>query len=359
MIKIRLIVVGSVFLLGLIVLLFVLVFTFHTPLKVAEKISFFNHSHNPKAALPPPETSFLLVGDVMLARDVEIQMALNGRDYPFENIKNLLSEHDYVVGNFEGSVPQVHRPTPSMAFQFSVPVKNLPALKTAGFTHFSLANNHSFDFGLAGYQNASRELEQVGLEVFGRSGLVEAADVSFVEVDGRKIAFVGIDLTLMRLSETELSDTFADINQVSDLQIVFVHWGIEYDITHSPAQQNYAELFIDQGADLVIGHHPHVVQDIGVYKDKLIFYSLGNFIFDQYFSFDVKHGLAASLILSQDAKIDLFPVTTEASKASPYLLEEAKKGIFLEKLADNSDALLRDSIYAGSIKLSPDLAVSP
>jgi poly-gamma-glutamate synthesis protein (capsule biosynthesis protein) len=130
-----------------------------------------------------------------------------------------------------------------------------------------------------------------------------------------------------------------------------MHWGIEYKIVNSPAQQQLAHLIIDNGADLIIGHHPHVVQNIEEYKGKLIFYSLGNFIFDQYFKEEVQQGLAVGWeIYPQKYVFNLFPLQSKLSQ--PDLMSDQEKMEFLAQLAKNSSLSLEAQIKSGKIEVN-------
>ena len=132
--------------------------------------------------------------------------------------------------------------------------------------------------------------------------------------------------------------------------IVSMHWGEEYKLTNSPTQQKLAHKIIEAGADLIIGHHPHVVQNIEKYQGKLIFYFLGNFIFDQYFSSDTQQGLTVGIEIYPDRLIcRLFPPQINLSQ--PVLMEKNKASEFLVQLAKRSDDKLVDEIKGGIIKI--------
>ncbi len=136
--------------------------------------------------------------------------------------------------------------------------------------------------------------------------------------------------------------------------VVNIHWGTEYEHEYNTTQSITAHALSDSGADVIIGHHPHVVQGLEIYKNKLIFYSLGNFIFDQYFSSDTQTGL--SLGLSIDAKtkkgsVYLFPLYSEASKVMLYSGQDKMK--FLQKFVEwsNVDGAKEKEILSGKISL--------
>ena len=121
-------------------------------------------------------------------------------------------------------------------------------------------------------------------------------------------------------------------------------------MTNSLAQQKLAHQIIEAGADLIIGHHPHVVQNIEKYQGKLIFYSLGNFIFDQYFSLETQQGLAVGLEVHPDKLIfRLFPLQINLDQ--PVLMKQSQNSEFLIKLAERSDRKLVDAIKSGIMQI--------
>jgi hypothetical protein len=114
------------------------------------------------------------------------------------------------------------------------------------------------------------------------------------------------------------------LTKKSDMQIAYVHWGTEYELAHNAAQETLAHVLIDAGADAVIGHHPHVVQDVAFYKDKPIFYSLGNFIFDQYWDTDVQTGLGVRMTIDDGSiAYEAIPFTTAGSRVQPTIMQDA------------------------------------
>ena len=130
---------------------------------------------------------------------------------------------------------------------------------------------------------------------------------------------------------------------------MYVHWGDEYELVHNAKQRDLAEKLIAAGVDLIIGHHPHVVQDIEVIDGVPVLYSLGNFIFDQYFSTEVQIGYTVDLVLSSTSqKVNLVPHTAQA-KTQPRLMTETEKIGFHEALAHRSDPTLTNAIKAGLI----------
>jgi poly-gamma-glutamate synthesis protein (capsule biosynthesis protein) len=126
-----------------------------------------------------------------------------------------------------------------------------------------------------------------------------------------------------------------------------MHWGEEYKTAANSRQEEIGRGLIDNGVDLIIGSHPHVVQNIERYKDKYIFYSLGNFVFDQYFSTSTQEGLAVKMQEGGDCRFELEPITLY--KSTPKFMEEAQKDNWLKEYSTNSGELSR-FISSGCLK---------
>jgi len=306
-----------------------------------------------------PTNDLVFVGDVLLARNVESLMTKNGSDYPYRGIDfSTLALQPFVVGNFEAVVPEVHQPTKIFKLNFSVDKQYLSAVKSAGFSAFSLANNHSHDFGLPGLANTKKELTANELAFFGNPDTLDSNSVTLVTVDKQRVAVIAIHAIEQLIDEQALSEVFEYANEKSEIQIIFIHWGIEYSQKHSTLQRKAAEQLVSAGADLIIGHHPHVVQDVDLINGVPIFYSLGNYIFDQYFTAAVQQGLILTLNLTDGPFIFLTPVTSEGSLSQPQFMTPAKQAAFLRDLARRSDEKLFDDIKAGSIPLNIRVATS-
>lgn len=309
-------------------------------------------SDQPQESKPPSdpeEQRILFGGDVMLARAVERTMNVFGSDYPYQKITSLFKKHDVVVVNFESSIPKQHVPTPDMTFAFSTNRTHLSALSASGVTHTSLANNHSFDYGYEGYLNTKKTLQENSLVPFGKPYNLATNTVVFIHGE-QKLALIGIDLTQNQYTKKELEPIFTHAAIHSEKQIIVVHWGTEYKLTHSLVQEEYARLFIELGADLIIGHHPHVVQDIARIDSVLVFYSLGNLIFDQYFSAEVQEGMLLSYNVQKES-VELVPITSIGSRNQPEPMPELEQDIFLEELQKRSDTALAEDILKGTLKL--------
>ncbi len=303
--------------------------------------------------------SLIFVGDVLLARNVEFLMSQHGNQYPYQGMDfTMFGLQPYVFGNFEAAIPQNHVPTPIKMIDFSVDSKYLPAMRKAGFTHVSLANNHSLDFGEGEFSYTVSQLETNGIKTVGHQRDLSRESVEFVEVGGVMVAIVAIH-TLHKLpTYSELKEVFSYASSRSEFQIVYVHWGTEYKSTHNSRQRDAAERFVDAGADLIVGHHPHVVQDIELINDVPVFYSLGNYIFDQYDSSDTEQGLLLHLDFSELRSISLVPVSSENNLSQPAPMDEADHARFLQLLAKRSAPDVQDFILSGFFPLNVTVASS-
>lgn len=303
--------------------------------------------------------SIVFVGDVMLGRNVEVLMKREGNSYPFEGLSlPTLAPNPAIVGNFESAMATPHIMTEALQMKFSVDEIFLPALAAAGYTHLSQANNHSLDYGGDGFVNAKQALLKQGISTFGHGSEISKSSISYIESEGGTVALVGINASANIPSTQEIKAVLDEAKAHSTLQIVYIHWGIEYDKVHSRAQELLATELVGAGADLIVGHHPHVVQDIDLIDGVVVFYSLGNYVFDQYFSADVKEGLVLTLSLDQNPQLMLVPVTSQVSLSKPALMEPQIHSQFLTTLAASSHEDLKESIKKGVIPIQRQVATS-
>jgi len=315
--------------------------------------AFFIYFRNPAPAESKQtnkDERMLFVGDIMLARSVETQMNSKGLYHPFKGLRDMLLEYDAVVGNFEGSIPKQHIQTPGYSMTFSVGKEVATVLPRVGITHLSLANNHSYDYGKDGYDNAREVLADAGLNVGGNPKTVSADEVLYKTIDGVRVAIIPINTIFGAPSATEIKKVFADIEEKSDIQIVFIHWGEEYELVANKEQRSLARALIDQGADAIIGSHPHVVQNIEEYRGAPIFYSLGNCIFDQYWNEDVQTGLSVALSFTDKTmQFTLLPISSIDERSVPRPMNRIERLQFLDTLAERSQKSLEDAIKEGVI----------
>ncbi|MDQ3089751.1 MAG: CapA family protein [bacterium] len=246
------------------------------------------------------QTKILFVGDIMLDRSIRKVINEKGLDYIFNEVKPIFLNVDFAIGNLEGAVTDNESISIKnyKILRFTFATSTLTSLKELGFDGFNLANNHTLDFYQSGFDETINNLNNAELFSFGHP-LNNQNLSSSKEIGKEKLCFVGYH----SLYE---SDTTAVLSEIRMLKFnctfitVSAHWGVEYEAYESADQQLQARSFVDAGADLVIGHHPHVIQPIEVYKGKAIFYSLGNFVFDQDFSLATRQGIAVRAILEEE-----------------------------------------------------------
>ena len=294
----------------------------------------------------------LLVGDIMLDRGVEDLIEQNSIYYPFQKISHFLRGIDTVFGNLEGPVVNNPPEFPVNSLKFAFNPEVIKGASWSNFNLFSLANNHTPDMGKEGLEETKEWLKKYGINFVGDplSGSSDNLNSSFLRDNITFLAFNQIFPFMDK--EEEMIKAIKTVKYLNpdNFLIVSLHWGEEYKLINSPAQQRLAHKIIEAGADLMIGHHPHVVQNIEKYQGKLIYYSLGNFIFDQYFSPETQQGLAVGLEIYPDRLVcRLFPLQINLSQ--PVLMKQNKAREFLIQLANRSDDKLVDEIKGGIIKI--------
>ena len=239
----------------------------------------------------------LFVGDIMLDRTIRKDGEEYGYDELFACLEKPFSLYDAVIGNLEGTVTDfasVSRDASYQApesFRFTFDIEAVRALQDIGLSVVSLANNHIRDFGEEGIQQTVSNLDTLGMVQFGDPRISKQRWV-IQDINGTKIAYVAYNQFFGTVEQT--LDDLQTVQTQSDIQIVFSHWGDEYVPARLDTKQT-AYKFVEQGADLIIGAHPHVIQESETYKDVKIYYSLGNFIFDQYFEPAVTKGLGVEV----------------------------------------------------------------
>ena len=287
--------------------------------KEVEAIYADNYISTGFIAPKPQSEKIIFVGDIMLDRGVEaVTNEFGGGNYnfPFLKIADYLSGADLTVGNLEGPVSDKGYNVGSI-YSFRDNPKAIDGLKSAGFDLVSLANNHMFDYTRAALEDTFSLLEDAGIGYTGAGFSKEKAlePKVFTLSDGTKIAFLAFSnlgsknweaqtstAGLAWLDQESLDSSIAKARIEADIVVVMFHWGEEYQTLSNDEQKRFARLAIDAGADLVVGHHPHVAQEVEQYKGKYIAYSLGNFVFDQSFSKETMEGLALEVSI-QNKKI--------------------------------------------------------
>ncbi len=292
----------------------------------------------------------VFVGDIMLDRNVADRTRLSGNpNYPFLKLPSgWFDSFDFAAANLEGPVTDLRRaPEKSIDFMFDPSV--LPILKAQGLDAFSQANNHALDQGAAGYEDSVRRLSDAGFLVFGHQVSDGVLSLATTTVRGIKIAFVGYNTTDNSIDKEEAGPLIQQAARDADVVIAVMHWGAEYKDRPQAGTIVDAHWLIDQGADAVIGGHPHWAQGFSSYKGKPIAWSLGNFIFDQDFSTQTRQGLAVALTI-KNGKLTLEPMPIQINQSQPSLATGEDLAKRLQSLANISDEDLRDQIRAGKME---------
>ncbi|MEK7649560.1 MAG: CapA family protein [Patescibacteria group bacterium] len=262
----------------------------------------------------------LFTGDIMMDRGIRNTVDRNRGDYlfPFEHVVEKLRGADLTFGNLEGPISDVGKKQGSI-YSFRMDPAVTKALYDVGFDAVSLANNHMGDYGREAFEDTMRRLRRAGIEYTGAGwNAKEASEVTVLERGGARLGFLGfsdvgpkwieVGDTLSGIAIADAEDVKAAVRQARDkvdILIVSFHFGEEYETRSRRNQQELARAAIDAGASIVIGHHPHVAQEIEQYRNGVIAYSLGNFIFDQAFSPDTKEALMFEVTI-KNKRIDDF-----------------------------------------------------
>jgi poly-gamma-glutamate synthesis protein (capsule biosynthesis protein) len=266
----------------------------------------------------PNFVTLLFGGDLMLDRGVESSVRKNFKgDYSslFEKL-TILKEADILFANLEGPASEKGADRKNL-YSFRMDPSIIPALKGAGFSVLSVANNHMGDWDREAYFDTLQRLKENEISYTGGGiNLSEAERPTILEKNGIKIGYLGFsdkgptwlkaiekESGILLVSNPRFNEIIKNASSLVDYLVVSIHFGEEYQKKHNERQEFLAHLAIDNGAKIVIGHHPHVMEDTEIYKNGLIAYSLGNFIFDQYFSKDTMEGMLLQVKLSKDGSM--------------------------------------------------------
>jgi len=277
--------------------------------------------------------TLILVGDIMLDRGVKYMVEKYGNGdfrFPFFEIADYLKMADIVFGNLEGPISDKGEKVGSI-YSFRNNPKSIEGLTFAGFDIISLANNHAFDYGRKALEDTFLRLKNASINYVG-TGINEKEAYSPIikDINGTKIAFLAYtnlgpeswkagekNSGIAWISENNFEKINEDIKlakQNSDILIVSLHSGEEYQKEPTKFQIEFSKMAIEAGADIIIGHHPHVVQPNEKYGNGYIFYSLGNFVFDQGFSKETMEEEIVKVAI-EDKKIkEVFPISIKINE---------------------------------------------
>ena len=230
----------------------------------------------------PVSLTLSVVGDCTLGTDetFDYDTSLNayyenyGADYFLQNVKDIFSTDDLTIANFEGTLTDSDE-REDKTFAFKAPASYASILTGGSVEAVNTANNHSHDYGDQSFDDTLAALDDAGIVHFGYD------ETAVMDVKGIKVGLVGIYELYDHLErEQQLKDNIAKVKaDGAQLIVVIFHWGNETETVPDSNQTTLGRIAIDEGADLVCGHHPHVLQGIETYKGRNIVYSLGNFCF--------------------------------------------------------------------------------
>lgn len=325
----------------------------------------------PEPKMDPVSLTLSVVGDCTLGTDeyFDYDTSLNayyenyGADYFMANVKSIFSKDDLTIANFEGTLTESTE-REDKQFAFKAPASYANILTAGSVEAVNTANNHSHDYGEESFNDTLKALDTANILHFGYD------ETAVTEVKGVKVGLVGIyELNDHLGREEQLKQNIAKVKQDgAQLIVVIFHWGNEKEEVPDENQKTLGHLAIDEGADLVCGHHPHVLQGIEEYKGKNIVYSLGNFcfggnaypsdmdtiIFQQTFTIDqngVKDDNATNIIpcsISPDSDYNNYqPTPAEGEEATRIMQKIQKRSSWIKDgtVSDSETAAESDEEY--------------
>ena len=285
--------------------------------------------------------TLLATGDVIPARAVNTQTLKKG-DFTWSVAKtaDVLKRADITLINLETPLLENCQPT-TVGMVFCGSPRHVEGLVFAGVDVANLANNHSGNYGDSGVVETINRLSSVGILTTGTP-----LGPAYLPVKGKKFAFLGYNDVgispegISAAEQTLITKEVSEASKNADIIVVSFHWGTEYTPQPTTRQRDLAHLSIDSGADLVIGNHPHWIQPVEIYKDKIITYAHGNFIFDQECSEKTKLGVVGRYTFYEDKIVDVefLPVKIE-NFGQPYFLEGPEKEQILKGIKDESSLI--------------------
>jgi poly-gamma-glutamate capsule biosynthesis protein CapA/YwtB (metallophosphatase superfamily) len=314
----------------------------------------------------PKSVTFLAGGDISLSRNIAYRIdKANDPLLPFRLLEDVFLSTDFNFANLEtpfsrDSDEYVIKDT----LVFNAPKRNVEGLQKYNFQIVNLANNHTFDQGYEGLVFTREWLDKNNIKHIGTgTNAEEAYQPEVIEVNGIRIAFFGFSYATLNDGGVARNENVARMEELekmfpngfspwkeklnADYVVVTMHAGKEYTRTPDELQTSFSRKAIDLGADMIIGAHPHWVQTIEEYKGKYIFYSLGNFIFDQDWSQETGEGLLLKISLEKKDKediatlsrLELMPIVI-TNNSTPRLANEEEKKKILTDISQSEPLLV-------------------
>ena len=312
-------------------------------------------SPSPTPAAHTDSATISFVGDCSIGDSIQYKKAAssyhtcidqNGYDWPFSLVKDVLAADDLTVANLEVVFTARTQHADKM-YNLMADADHVAVLNAGSIELVNTVNNHCMDFGRAGYQESLATLEAAGIASFGSiyAGREDGYDLLGVQdVNGIRFGFIGFSYP-QEADQQRIANRIATLReQGCDVVVVSLHWGRETHPTPTTGQMNYAKRILDAGADMIWGHHPHVLQPIQFYGGKPILYSTGNFTFGTMSNVDPATGIFQLTYQKEDGRVQLtelsvVPCQTQRSPDfRPFILtEEAQRQAVFSKLVLKKD----------------------
>lgn len=304
---------------------------------------------NEKDSLPPEEkpaeksVEFLFAGDMMFDRYVNHTFKDIGFDHIFDNFdKSLFANKNIAFANLEGPVSS--KPTtddyPERSLSFNMPPETINTIKKLGLNGVSLGNNHTLNAGQSGFLTTQSLLAAAGLKYGGSQNGFDQNSVIRFDTD-IPVSIIAVDYLAFN-NLIAINEKIASEKSEGRFVVVFPHWGEEYSLKHSSSQRTAAQKFIEAGANLIVGNHPHVIQDVEIINNVPVFYALGNFVFDQTFSKDTQEGLVLTSTLKENSlSMEIHPF--RSTQLKPALMNGADTKIVLDRINHGQSTIVVSS----------------
>lgn len=311
----------------------------------------------------------IALGDIMLGRGVGNILRKNGINLAYEDFKNIFEDSDILFGNLESPISDKGKKLPGKGICLRARPEMIEVLKKAGFDLVSLANNHIVDYDSEGLIDTINILEENSIGYVGAGeNIHEARKPYIMDIKDTSVGFLAYEKFAhiyysnsykRRFVATEdtpgtapldIDVILEDIGYIKDkvdTVIVSLHWGVEESNNITEEQRKLAHKLIDNGVDIILGHHPHVIQPIEIYKGKPIVYSMGNYIFDQNDE-NNKQGMVVSIsIEDKDIKeIKAIPLYIK-NKSNPIIPKGEKGKYIMNKIINLSKKVNTEGVIEG------------
>jgi len=309
-----------------------------TPLPQLSLSRIFLRDHTFVDMLDKEKTvTILTTGDVLLARTVNhLMVASDNYRWPFEKTADVLTSADMTIINLETPLVSGCVPTQT-GMIFCGDPRGVDGLLFAGVDIAGLSNNHILNYGPKGVQET--------MQILAKAGILSVYTVPvFTKIKDMRFAFVAYNDVGNLLQADVITQEIANIRNDADIVVVLMHWGEEYTAIPTARQKALAHAVVDAGASFVIGNHPHWIQPVEMYRDALIVYAHGNFVFDQEWSEETKTGVIGKYVLFDGKLVDaeFIPIRI-VEYGQPYILNDPFRETVLRAMSHASERIIDTS----------------